>query len=78
MRRPPLLHVPPRVVSAWEDSGEQVFVVRNEHRQHSLWPDFAQTPTGWVRVFGPATAEDCRAYVARQPPGRDYRTSSNS
>lgn len=51
-------------MTPWEEAGVQLFVLRNVHRQHSLWPDFADFPADWVPVFGPASAADCRAYLA--------------
>ena len=63
-------------MTPWEETGVQLFVLRNVHRQHSLWPDFADFPADWVPVFGPASAADwvpvfgpasaadCRAYLA--------------
>lgn len=58
-------------MNAWDDTGTEMLVVMNQHRQHSLWPDFADIPAGWVSVFGPATAQECRVYLAAERPERD-------
>ena len=36
----------------------------NEAGQHSLWPEFADVPRGWVAVHGPQTRQSCLDYVA--------------
>lgn len=61
-------------MTPWEETGAQLFVLTNEHRQHALWPDFADFPAGWARVFGPAPLADCRAYLAgdRSEQDLDY------
>ncbi|GAA1154798.1 MbtH family protein [Nesterenkonia sandarakina] len=41
----------------------QFRVVINELGQHSLWPEFADVPSGWVAVFGAAARQDCLDYV---------------
>ncbi|MCE0766773.1 MbtH family protein [Pseudonocardia kujensis] len=46
------------------DDAEGVFrVLVNDEEQHSLWPDFAEIPSGWRSVFGPDGREACLAYV---------------
>ncbi|WP_371029922.1 MbtH family NRPS accessory protein [Pseudoclavibacter sp. JSM 162008] len=58
-------------MAAWDDAGAQFQVLRNVHREYSLWPDFADIPKGWESVFGPAAKRDCRAYLAREHPERE-------
>ena len=41
----------------------QFRVVVNERGQHSLWPEFADVPDGWVPVYGPAQRTECHDYV---------------
>lgn len=41
----------------------QFRVVINELGQHSLWPEFADVPGGWVAVFGAAARQHCLDYV---------------
>jgi MbtH protein len=43
-------------------------VVVNELGQHSLWPEFADVPGGWVAVHGPAARQDCLDYVDEHWP----------
>ncbi|NUL48240.1 MbtH family protein [Cellulosimicrobium funkei] len=38
-------------------------VLVNERGQHSLWPDFADVPAGWVVAHGPARRPECLEYV---------------
>ena len=47
-----------------EDTREYLVVV-NDEDQHSLWPDFAETPSGWQVVFGPRARQVCLDYVAK-------------
>ncbi|PPF45329.1 MbtH family protein [Pseudoclavibacter sp. AY1F1] len=58
-------------MTPWEETGAELYVLRDKHRQYSLWPDFADFPDGWVSVFGPASAADCRAYLAGDRRERD-------
>ncbi|MFI6152860.1 amino acid adenylation domain-containing protein [Kitasatospora sp. NPDC051170] len=44
-------------------------VVADGHGRYALWPGGAgvpEVPQGWRRVYGPAGAADCRAYVERE------------
>ncbi len=38
-------------------------VLTNSEGQHSLWPAFAEIPTGWQVAYGPADRAGCLAYV---------------
>lgn len=38
-------------------------VLRNQQRQHSLWPAVIAVPEGWTVVHGPASRAACLAYV---------------
>lgn len=38
-------------------------VVRNHEDQHSLWTSLRPAPGGWEVRFGPASKEDCLAYI---------------
>lgn len=40
-------------------------MLRNAGNQHSLWPTFAEIPSGWTQVHGPTTRESCLAYVEK-------------
>ena len=35
----------------------------NDEGQHSLWPEFAPVPDGWVVAHGPDTRAACLAHV---------------
>lgn len=41
-------------------------VLVNDERQHSLWPEFMDVPSGWQPAFGPATRAECVEYVERE------------
>lgn len=57
------------------DNIDGVFLVLvNKENQHSLWPEFAAVPDGWDQVFGPASHDDCLAYVEEN--WRDMRPAS--
>lgn len=47
----------------FEDPQGRFKVLANDENQHSLWPSFAEVPTGWRTVFGEDTREACLAYV---------------
>ena len=46
-----------------EAGGEAFSVVVNDEEQHSLWPAGKAVPRGWRTVHGPASRQDCLAYV---------------
>jgi MbtH protein len=50
-------------------------VLTNSEGQHSLWPGFADVPTGWSVAYGPAVRGKCIDYVTanwgdRRPAGQ--------
>ena len=47
----------------FDDENAAFYVLVNDEEQHSLWPTFADIPTGWRVVFGEAARADCLAYV---------------
>ena len=47
----------------FDDQDGTFFVLTNDEEQHSLWPTFAEIPSGWRVVFGEANRSDCLAYV---------------
>ncbi|GAA2610815.1 MbtH family protein [Actinomadura fulvescens] len=47
----------------FEDAEGRYHVLVNHEGQHSLWPAFAEIPSGWTPVFGEDTREACLAYV---------------
>jgi MbtH protein len=47
----------------FDDENGSFYVVVNDEDQHSLWPVFADVPTGWRVVFGQASRAECLEYV---------------
>jgi MbtH protein len=47
----------------FDDETGTLLVLVNDEDQHSLWPTFVETPTGWRKVFGEASRAECLAYV---------------
>lgn len=47
----------------FDDDNATFVVLANDENQHSLWPTFADTPSGWRVVFGEASRADCLEYV---------------
>jgi len=52
------------VTNPFDNTAGVFRVLVNEANQHSLWPDFADVPSGWVVVHGPAERQSCVDYVA--------------
>lgn len=51
------------MTNPFDDADATFRVLVNGVNQHSLWPDFADVPQGWVAVYGPATKGACLDYV---------------
>ena len=51
------------MTNPFDDTTADFRVLVNELQQHSLWPEFADVPAGWVVVFGPAQKQACLDYV---------------
>ncbi|ORM25002.1 MbtH family protein [Williamsia sp. 1135] len=47
----------------FDDEDGRFFVLVNDENQHSLWPTFADIPSGWNKVFGEASRSECLDYV---------------
>ena len=47
----------------FEDEQAAYRVLVNHENQHSLWPEFADVPTGWTTTFGPAPRAKCVEYI---------------
>ncbi|MYR83679.1 MbtH family NRPS accessory protein [Streptomyces sp. SID685] len=47
----------------FDDEDGRFFVLVNDEEQHSLWPTFAEVPSGWRVVFGEADRQECLQYV---------------
>ncbi len=48
----------------FDDEDGQFFVLVNGEDQHSLWPSFAEVPSGWRVALGPGSRSQCLEYVA--------------
>ena len=53
----------PNPSNPFEDPDADYLVLVNNEGQHSLWPVFADVPTGWTVVHGPAGRQECLDYV---------------
>ena len=51
------------MTNPFEDETGSFYVLVNEEDQHSLWPAFAEIPTGWTAVHGKDTRQNCLEYV---------------
>ncbi|MFC4070635.1 MbtH family protein [Actinoplanes subglobosus] len=47
----------------FEDADGRYLVLVNHENQHSLWPAFADVPTGWTTVFGEDGLAACQEYI---------------
>jgi MbtH protein len=51
------------MTNPFEDENGSYYVLTNAEEQHSLWPAFAEVPSGWNIAFGEASRDACVAYV---------------
>ncbi|MEU9020511.1 MULTISPECIES: MbtH family protein [Actinomadura] len=51
------------MTNPFDDPDGTFLVLVNAEGQHSLWPGFADVPSGWTTVFGPGARADCLAYI---------------
>ncbi|MEU2076519.1 MbtH family protein [Streptomyces sp. NPDC013489] len=49
----------------FDDADGKFYVLVNDEEQHSLWPAFAEVPSGWRVVFGEDGRTECLEYVER-------------
>jgi len=47
----------------FDDDNGTFYVLVNDEEQYSLWPAFADLPSGWRVVFGEADRASCLDYV---------------
>lgn len=47
----------------FDNEGGTFVVLVNDEGQHSLWPSWADAPSGWRVVHGEATRAECITYV---------------
>lgn len=50
-------------VNPFDDESGRFLVLVNDEEQHSLWPTFADVPTGWRVVYGEADRAACLDYI---------------
>jgi MbtH protein len=50
------------------DQTDDFLIVVNDVGQHSLWIVGRKIPTGWNKVFGPASKDECLGYVREAWP----------
>lgn len=51
------------MANPFDDENGSFLVLVNYEAQHSLWPSFADVPSGWQVVFGEDTRQACLDYV---------------
>lgn len=51
------------MTNPFDDPDGRFLVLRNDEGQYSLWPNFAEPPSGWVTVHPEDTRAACLAYV---------------
>ncbi len=54
------------MTNPFDDDAGSFLVLVNDEGQHSLWPEFAEVPTGWTAAHGPAGRSECVEYVERE------------
>ena len=51
------------MTNPFDDQDGSFLVLVNQENQHSLWPQFADVPSGWTVAHGPDTHTACMEYV---------------
>lgn len=70
-------------LNPFDDDSGSFFVLVNNEGQHSLWPAFADIPTGWRVAYGEACRAACLDYIEQNWPDlgpnrlRDTLTASD-
>lgn len=49
--------------SPFDNQDGTFLVLVNDENQHSLWPAFAEVPTGWTVAHTEGTRQDCLDYI---------------
>ena len=47
------------------DEPGQFLALINDEKQYSLWPTFAEVPSGWSIAHGPEEREACLEFIER-------------
>jgi uncharacterized protein YbdZ (MbtH family) len=50
-------------VNPFDDENGRFFGLVNDEKQHSVWPVFAEVPSGWQVVYGEADHAACLGYI---------------
>ena len=51
------------MTNPFDDENGRFYVLVNDENQHSLWPTFAEVPSGWTVAHGPGTRQAALDYV---------------
>jgi uncharacterized protein YbdZ (MbtH family) len=51
------------VTNPFEDPEASYLVLINNEGQHSLWPAFAEVPSGWSVIFGEERRQECLDFI---------------
>lgn len=51
------------MTNPFEDPDASYLVLVNDEGQHSLWPIFAEVPSGWRVIFGEAGRQECLDFI---------------
>lgn len=54
------------MTNPFDDDDGAFLVLRNDERQHSLWPAFAEVPAGWEVVLDAGSRSAALAFVERE------------
>lgn len=52
-------------INPFDNEEDRFYVLVNDEEQHSLWPTFADVPSGWRVVFGEDGRTACLDYVEK-------------
>ncbi|WP_299002043.1 MbtH family protein [uncultured Shewanella sp.] len=50
-------------LNPFDNTQYQFFVLINDKKQQSLWPNFTDIPPGWQIVYGPDDRENCITFL---------------
>jgi uncharacterized protein YbdZ (MbtH family) len=51
------------MTNPFDDPDGTFLVLVNAEGQYSLWPEFADVPSGWTAAFGPGSRNGCLAHI---------------
>jgi uncharacterized protein YbdZ (MbtH family) len=51
------------MTNPFEDDTASYYVICNDERQYSLWPETVSTPDGWSKQYGPESRASCLSFV---------------